>query len=129
MRTVHKRTAYKILATAAAAIIGGTGLALVDAHEAKGDTSVGCETIRWGFLGSQWRTICDGPRREDGSWTRSREIQVSSTWTQGSCSLYLCIPGYRNQGGTVAKETYVVHDHTVLPDEPGWLPPGTDIIR
>ena len=32
----------------------------------------GCETIRWGFLGSQWRTVCDGPRRPDGSWERER---------------------------------------------------------
>lgn len=131
MKTLHKRTARKILVTAAAAIIGGTGLAIAP-PQANADP-IGCETIRWGFLGSQLRTICDGPRRDDGSWLRAREVWTPAGYVpiRTSCSQYSCTTtgGYYRQRSTQAFETYIVFDHNVLPDEPGWLPPGTNVIR
>ena len=70
---MNKNTLRRTLvATAVGAAAAFTGIAWsTDAH-ADADPSIGCETIRWGFLGSQRRTICDGPRRADGSWTRAR---------------------------------------------------------
>lgn len=97
--------------------------------DAKAAPGVGCETIRWGFLGSQRRTVCDTPRRADGSWTRAREVWVPAGWVPGWCSRYSCTSGYYNQGGTIAYEEYPVTDGTVLPDEPGWLPTGSVVIR
>ncbi|AGT14066.1 hypothetical protein PAPYRUS_56 [Mycobacterium phage Papyrus] len=100
---------------------------------AKADPGVGCETIRWGFLGSQRRTICDGPRRPDGSWERLRLIWTPAGYVPRYtyCGSYTCSSsgGYYREETLQGKETYVVFDHNVLPDEPGWLPPGTDIIR
>jgi hypothetical protein len=40
------------------------------------DYDMGCEFIRWGFLGGQVRAICDGPKRADGSWQRGRLFEV-----------------------------------------------------
>lgn len=94
---------------------------------------VGCETIRWGFLGAQLRTVCDTPRRPDGSWTRAREVWVPAGWVRGYCSFGTysssCSQGYYRERGTVAYEEYPVTDATVLPDEPGWLPTGSVVIR
>ena len=39
------------------------GIPVSGAPGAQAASGYGCESIRWGFLGSQWRTICDGPRR------------------------------------------------------------------
>lgn len=97
------------------------------------DPGIGCEQIRWGFLGSQRRTICDGPRQADGSWLRARVVWTPAHYVpiSSSCSRYSCSSwgGYYVDDTLQAKETYIVTDATVLPDEPGWLPGGTDVIR
>ena len=33
--------------------------------------------------------------------------------------------GYYREESTQRLETYIVFDYNVLPNEPGWLPPGT----
>lgn len=94
---------------------------------------VGCETIRWGFLGSQRRTICDSPRRPDGSWLRAREIWTPAGYVPLNtyCSSYSCSSsgGYYRQQSTQGYEEYVVFDSNVLPDEPAWMPAGHVVIR
>lgn len=103
------------------------------APTAQADPGIGCETIRWGFLGSQLRTICDGPRNPDGGWMRLRIVWTPAHYVPFRCtsSAYSasCGGGYHVDDTLQAKETYLVFDHNVLRDEPGWLPPGTDIIR
>jgi hypothetical protein len=126
-RTVHRRTARRILTTLSVTVLVATGIGY--AARAEAAPGVGCETVRWGFLGSQRRTVCDTPRRADGSWTRAREVWVPSGWVPGYCTRYSCTAGYYREGGTVAYEEYPVTDGTVLPDEPGWLPTGSVVIR
>lgn len=133
-----KRLIYKavLFILVGVAILTAMHLAYIDNFEAKAEPvgfGQGCETIKTGFFWSQRRTVCDGPRRPDGSWTREREIWVPAGWTGGGCSFYTyssyCSPRVWHDRGTVAYEQYVVFDSNVLPDEPGWLPPGTVIIR
>lgn len=131
-RTLHKRTLRRLgfaLAIAALVIVG-IGYATAPA---KADPGLGCETIRWGLFGAQRRTVCDTPRRPDGSWTRAREVWVPAGVVQGYCSFgryySSCSPSYYRERGTVAYEEYPVTDDTVLPDEPGWLPTGSVVIR
>lgn len=102
---------------------------------------MGCETIHWGFLGAQRRKICDGPKQPDGTWQRTRTIISPALTTSSPClrgaypdgddavegSTIDCNPHYYPEN-IVAQETYVVAPNTVLPDEPGWLPPYTDNI-
>lgn len=130
-RTFHKRTLRRLGVALAIAVLVGTGIAAATVP-AKAAPGVGCETIRWGFLGSQRRTVCDTPRRADGSWTRAREVWIPAGWVRGYCSFgYFssCSQGYYRERGTVAYEEYPVTDATVLPDEPGWLPTGSVVIR
>lgn len=104
--------------------------------QARADSSYdpGCERIRWGFLGSQYRTICDGPIRPDGSWERAREIWTPAGYVPrntycsryGGCSSY---GGYHRAQSTQAFEKYIVFPHNVLHDEPGHLPQGHRAIR
>lgn len=131
---MNKNTLRRTLvATAVGAAAAFTGIAWSTGAHADADPSIGCETIRWGFLGSQRRTICDGPRRADGSWTRARVVWTPAGYVPRStyCGTYSCSSsgGYYREETLQAKETYVVFDSNVLPDEPGWLPPGTDVIR
>jgi hypothetical protein len=124
---VIRRIAPVLWLLAAAVIIGASiGLSARANADSGG---YGCETIRWGFLATQWRTICDGPRRPDGSWERERRIWYPAGWVRGYCSYYSCSGGYYREEGTVGYERYVVFDSNVLPDEPGWLPTGSLIIR
>ena len=94
---------------------------------------LGCETIHWGFLGSQLRTVCDGPVQPDGSWMRYRVVWVPAHHVPYStyCGTYSCSSsgGYSVGQTVVAKEIYVVFPTNVLPDEPGWLPPNKDTLR
>jgi hypothetical protein len=96
---------------------------------------IGCDFIRWGFLGGQVRMICDGPRRPDGSWQRGRMIFVPahvnparSTCSSGS---YSSTCTYREKEYVdqreIEKVFYDVTDDTVPPGEPGWLPEGASI--
>lgn len=88
--------------------------------------NMGCETIHWGFLGSQLLTICDGPRRPAGvgtayAWSGCQRI-TSRTPALGAHIFGSCWGGYYVNTTVVAKEQYVVFDYNVLHDEPGWLP-------
>lgn len=104
---------------------------------AEADTDgLGCETIRWGFLGSQRRTICDQPRLADGSWFRQRRVWTPAHYVPIRTSCYgtysiSCTTsgGYHVELTIQGSEDYWVTDATVLPDEPGWLPTGSDIVR
>jgi len=130
--TWHKRAATRALAaTVSAGILIGAGVGYAARSDAS--TGVGCETIRWGFLGSQLRTICDTPRYPDGHWNRARVVWTPAHYVPFTCSggMYYssCGGGYDVGDQLQAKETYPVNDSNVLPDEPGWLPTGTDVIR
>lgn len=109
------------------------GGALYFASDSKADPGIGCETIRWGFLGSQLRTICDGPRNADGSWNRARRIWTPAGYVpfRTYCSSYSCSSsgGYYRAESTQQFELYLVFDSNVLPDEPAWLPAGTVVLR
>ena len=69
----------------------------------------------------------------DGSWTRFRMVWVPAHFVPVTCSsgtyYSSCSGGYQVGDSINAKETYPVQADTVLPDEPGWLPPGTDTLR
>ena len=86
-----------------------------------------CTTDPWGFLGSQRRTLCDGPIASDGSWSRERTIWAPAHYTSRICSslgsdLYSsCYGGYFVDERLISDETYPVRPDTVLPDEPGHL--------
>ena len=91
----------------------------------------GCKTEPFGFLGSQRRTLCDGPISSDGSWSRERTIWApahystpicTSTGRSSSYSSYAnCFGGYMVPERLISNETYPVRPETVLPDEPGHL--------
>jgi hypothetical protein len=94
------------------------------AHSARADAI--CKTEPWGFLGSQRRTLCDGPVAKDGSWTRERTIWMPAHRTIQSCnyrsdsrSFSFCGGGYWVDQKLISNETYPVRPETVLPDEPG----------
>jgi hypothetical protein len=86
-----------------------------------------CKTEPWGFVGSQRRTLCDGPISSDGSWTRERTIWTPAHRTMSTCSstsyssYTSCYGGYWVDQTLVSNETYPVRPDTVLPDEPGHL--------
>jgi hypothetical protein len=91
-----------------------------------------CKTDPWGFLGSQRRTLCDGPIAKDGSWSRQRTIWVPAHYSTPICTSYgssshswssstSCYGGYFVNQRLVSDETYPVRPDTVLPDEPGHL--------
>lgn len=109
------------------------GLGQIGIARSKADYNPGCENVGWGLniFGSwtQRRIICDGVRRSDGSWNRVRMVYTPAGYVRGYCGTYSCYSGYYRDETIQAKETYVVTDFNVLPDEPAWLPPGTDTIR
>lgn len=105
-------------------------LSAAPAHaEPDPDLGPNCDTVPWGFLGSQRRTVCDGPLRPDGSWERKRSIwtpahQVPSTTDCYGSSYISCTTygGYFVDMKINDQDTYPVTPDTVLPDEPGHLP-------
>ena len=115
------------------AAIGAAGFMIAVPPHAHADNTLGCQTDRWGFLGSQRRTLCDTPRAADGSWNRVRMVWTPAHYVPFSCyggAYYSsCSGGYSVNESVQTKETYPVNDGNVLPDEPGWLPTGTDVIR
>lgn len=131
-------------ALAAAATLIPTGASAVG-HADPGPTpgpAIGCETINWGAFGMQRRKICDGPQQPDGTWQRTRTIYSpalhlgspclhSSTYPDGDDtmvnSLTDCSP-HDYPESVSNQESYPVAPNTVLPDEPGWLPPYTNNI-
>jgi hypothetical protein len=97
------------------------------APQANADVQPGCQNDRWGFLGTQTRSICDGPLQADGSWVRYRMVwvpahQVPVTTNCGSYSCYTS-GGYWQDEQVFEKVKYPVTPDTVVPGEPPWLPP------
>jgi hypothetical protein len=90
-----------------------------------------CKTEPFGFLGSQRRTLCDGPISSDGSWSRERTIWAPAHYSMPICtstggsrsysSYGSCYGGYMVNERLISNETYPVRTDTVLPDEPGHL--------
>ena len=118
---------------AAAITATGVGLAATSQADA-GEPNFGtpptanCKTDPWGFLGSQRRTLCDGPISADGSWTRQRTIWAPPHFTSTFCSSFgsghsstSCSGGYYVDQRLISSDTYPVQPDTVLPDEPGHL--------
>lgn len=126
------RIKRSVLAAAAGVLLGtGAGWLAAPAHADPGYPQ--CQTVPWGFLGGQNRTICDGPVRADGSWTRGRIIWVRAHYVpmSGSTSCFgtsyiSCNTstwgGYYQPYLETDNESYPVTADTVLPDEPGHLP-------
>ncbi len=95
-------------------------------------TTGNCKTEPWGFLGSQRRTLCDGPISADGSWSRTRTFWAPAHYTPRFCtsrssgsswssSYENCSGGYFVDQRLFGNETYRVRPETVLGDEPGHL--------
>jgi hypothetical protein len=114
----------------AATLVSGVG----EAHASgipDGPTQYGCtaQTVPWGFLGSQQRTLCDWPVQADGSWTRERTLWTPAHQVPFTCNTYggiyysstNCSGGYFVNQTVTDDQTYVVTPGTVLPDEPGHL--------
>lgn len=97
---------------------------LLASPTAKADPA-NCDTVLWGFLGGQRRTVCDSPKRANGEWTRRRVIWVPAHQVPFTCSygryFSSCSGGYFVDTYVVDKDEYPVRDDTVLADEPGWL--------
>jgi hypothetical protein len=144
--TISQRTTRAVggaVLTAAAALLAVAAPAVGHA-DATISTATGCETVHWGFLGGDRRQICDGPQQPDGTWQRTRTIYTPASFQPFRCtSQYLtssygsdpgdaksvtCTGGYPVPQTARAQESYVVAPTTVLPDEPGWLAPGTNNI-
>ena len=131
---LRRSAAGALLATAISATAVGFAAtshadtsALVPDFASPAHADANCKTEPWGFLGSQRRTLCDGPISSDGSWSRERTIWVPAHRTSSYCSGSLrdsysfCSGGYFVDQHMVSNETYPVRPDTVLPDEPGHL--------
>jgi hypothetical protein len=109
-----------VSAVAAVTVVAGAPLA-------NADVDPGCESVPWGFLGSQTRSICDGPLQADGSWIRFRMIWIPAhnVPIRTSCGSYSCTTtgGYFQPEQVYEKVKYPVTPDTVVGGEPGWLPP------
>lgn len=117
----------RVAVAAAGIVLAGTGIGW-GAGLAKADPP-NCDTVLWGFLGSQRRTVCDGPLRADGSWQRARVIWTPAHEVPLSCftsggtyfSSTSCSGGYFVNETVNDTDKYPVTPDTVLPDEPGHL--------
>lgn len=78
------------------------------------------------------RTICDGPIRSDGTWTRWREFYTPSYWVNARSycrsgyysSTCDYTPGYQRERTSRGIEQYEINpagENKVLPDEPGHI--------
>lgn len=113
------------------AILGLSAAVFAPPADAAPDPDLGpnCDTVLWGFLGSQRRTICDGPLNPDGSWDRKRSIWTPAHTTpiRTSCYGSGSFTNCSTTGGNFVPftinetETYPVTPDSVLPDEPGHL--------
>ncbi|BBY30359.1 CDGP domain-containing protein [Mycolicibacterium sediminis] len=136
-----RRVAGGFVLTAASALIavGAPAVGHADPGPAAGP-AMGCETIHWGLFGSDRRKVCDGPKQSDGTWQRTRTVftpasnpplRCHSNAVTGSYGQIIgnpdvtCTGGYPIAETTQAQDSYPVAPDTVLPDEPGWLPPYT----
>jgi hypothetical protein len=136
-----RRVARGVVLAAATALIGlgAPAVGHADPGPAAGP-GMGCETIQWGAFGSARRKVCDGPQQPDGTWQRTRTIWLPAYYATSTClrnvdsdddtserRLVDC-GGHWVPESISDQETYPVAPDTVLPDEPGWLPPYTDNI-
>lgn len=103
------------------------GMCAISTPLANADVQAGCVNDRWGFLGSQTRSICDGPLQPDGSWVRFRMVWIPAHQVpvSTSCGAYSCSTsgGYFQDVQIFEKVKYPVTPNTVVPGEPAWLPP------
>lgn len=112
-------------AAVASIAVGAPADGHADPGPAAGPT-MGCEVVHWGAFWYDRRKICDGPKQADGSWQRIRTTYNAEHTDPYSClSSGDCIGGRYNPDTIYGQEAYPVTDATVLPDEPGWLPPYT----
>ena len=83
-----------------------------------------CRTEPFGFLGSQRRTLCDGPISSDGSWSRERTIWVPAHYSTPICtsrsgssfsSYSDCYGGYMVNERLISNETYPVRPPQCCP--------------
>jgi hypothetical protein len=129
---LRRGVAGALLATAFAATAAGFAATAHADDNPPVPTTANCKTEPFGFLGSQRRTLCDGPISSDGSWNRERTIWrpahystpfcLSHGGSSSSSSSYTsCSGGYFVNQSVVSNETYPVRPDTVLPDEPGHL--------
>lgn len=112
-----------LAAVAAGAVLAGTGVAFAGHAEAQ-PAGAACQTDLWGFLGTQRRTLCDGPVRGDGSWERLRVIWTPAYTTPINCYgryYFNCWGGDFVGEHVNSSERYPVTPSTVLPDEPQHL--------
>lgn len=136
--TIFTSDVTRRIAAGAVLAIAPAFIALGTAASSQAQTApspgMGCETVHWGFFGSDRRQICDGAKQADGTWQRTRTVFTPSYVKPLSCNLnswgtsVSCTGGYPVPETTQAQESYVVAPDTVLPDEPGWLAPGTDNV-
>ena len=129
--SIKRRVATVAVLAAVPALIG-LGSATSSQAQTTPTPGMGCETIHWGFFGADRRQVCDGPKQADGTWQRTRTVFTPAHVQPLSCltlsSGLQCSGGYLVPETTQTQESYVVAPDTVLPDEPGWLPAGTDNI-
>jgi len=129
MNKTVKAIAAAGIATAA---FSGLGLAGCTAPKAQADAISGCEDLLWIVpFQSTRRAICDGVRRPDGSWLRARVFYTPEHYKPLTTNCYgrysvscTTTGGYWVPYNEARKETYIVFDHNVLPDEPGHLVNG-----
>lgn len=123
MRPIRAKFVSRVVLLSTLVFMFLTGVILA-AGPARADVP-GCVQQYWLYgLRGTTRTICDGPVRADGSWTRARSFYAPSYWAPVNCysTRYStsCTGGY-----PVAEfnkeDVYTVTDATVLPDEPGWI--------
>lgn len=110
--------------TAALAAIAMLAAMLLASPNSHADPGSRCDTVRWGFLGSQRRTVCDTPKRANGEWMRERIVWTPAHYVPVTCSgrYYItCYGGYAVGQSVQSNETYPVNDGNVLSDEPGHL--------
>jgi hypothetical protein len=91
-----------------------------------------CVIDLWGFLGSQRRTICDGPIRADGSWIRGRVVSVPAHYVPQTYTSNCFGSGYVTCSGSsyggyfqpyveISEDSYPVNNDDIVPGEPGHL--------
>ena len=112
-----------LFAAAAAGVLLVCGVGWASDADAS-PAGASCQTVPWGFLASQRRTLCDGPVRADGSWERLRVVWSPARQIPLTCAgVYVvsCSGGYFVGESVVSREVYPVTPGTVLADEPQHL--------
>ncbi|ORA64136.1 hypothetical protein [Mycobacteroides franklinii] len=111
--------------TVALAAIAALAAMLLASPNSHAEPGVKCETVLWGFLGGQRRTICDTPKRANGEWMRERTVWTPKYYVPFRCTYgtysSTCYGGYWVDQSVQTQEVYPVNDGNVLPDEPGNL--------